>query len=69
MNIEVEKLRRTFDEYNSYEKEDRYGKKVLKHRPFFDGDEFFIGKVTPALHYTMGGLAVDENARVYCDKE
>jgi aspartate oxidase len=33
--------------------------------PIGNPAKWFVGVVTPAIHYTMGGIVVDENTRVY----
>uniref|UniRef100_A0A183EPB9 fumarate reductase (NADH) n=1 Tax=Gongylonema pulchrum TaxID=637853 RepID=A0A183EPB9_9BILA len=64
MNVTPSKLKETIDEYNVYARsekkgEDKFGKKVfpvaLEHPPFY------VAIITPAIHYTMGGLKIDKN--------
>uniref|UniRef100_A0A0G4GP76 Cytochrome b5 heme-binding domain-containing protein n=1 Tax=Chromera velia CCMP2878 TaxID=1169474 RepID=A0A0G4GP76_9ALVE len=46
---------------------DQFGKKTFPNAPSFGGSSsssFFAGTVTPALHYTQGGLLIDEDGRV-----
>uniref|UniRef100_A0A5S6PMC3 fumarate reductase (NADH) n=1 Tax=Brugia malayi TaxID=6279 RepID=A0A5S6PMC3_BRUMA len=68
MGIQSSKLKETLDEYNEYtklslSKEDKFGKKVfpvaLKHPPYY------VAVITPAIHYTMGGIKIDKDAAVY----
>ncbi|VDM20707.1 unnamed protein product [Wuchereria bancrofti] len=68
MGIQSSKLKKTLDEYNEYtnlslSKEDKFGKKVfpvaLKHPPYY------VAVITPAIHYTMGGIKIDKDAVVY----
>ena len=42
---------------------DQFGKQHFHNTPVSQGP-FYTGMVTPALHYSMGGLAVDHAARV-----
>ncbi len=64
--ISEEVLRATFSEYNeisSGNKEDPFGKSHgFSH---FDEDSAIYGAlITPVVHYTMGGLAIDSRARI-----
>lgn len=43
---------------------DPYGKKFYNNMPVEDDDAFNVSLITPVIHYTMGGLKVDELARV-----
>jgi flavocytochrome c len=36
----------------------------LKYKVAEKGEFYYVGKVTPAVHYTMGGLKIDTSARV-----
>uniref|UniRef100_A0A1I7VQ82 fumarate reductase (NADH) n=2 Tax=Loa loa TaxID=7209 RepID=A0A1I7VQ82_LOALO len=68
MGIESSKLKATLDEYNKHahstlSKEDKFGKKIfpvaLEHPPYY------VAIITPAVHYTMGGIKIDKDAAVY----
>ncbi|CAG9535721.1 unnamed protein product [Cercopithifilaria johnstoni] len=68
MKIESSKLKATLDEYNEYahsisSKEDKFGKKIfpvaLEHLPYY------VAVITPAIHYTMGGIKINKDAAVY----
>ncbi|KAL3990920.1 flavocytochrome c family protein [Acanthocheilonema viteae] len=68
MKVESSKLKATLDEYNEHahstlSKDDKFGKKIfpiaLEHSPYY------VAVITPAIHYTMGGVKIDKNAAVY----
>lgn len=40
------------------------GKERFDNAPFFGEDEYYVGIVTPLLHYTMGGLRITPDAQV-----
>lgn len=58
-------LRKTFDDYNQSvrTKKDPFGKKFFQGEWKFD-DFFNVAIMTPVLHYTMGGLEIDQESRV-----
>uniref|UniRef100_A0A914HGJ1 fumarate reductase (NADH) n=1 Tax=Globodera rostochiensis TaxID=31243 RepID=A0A914HGJ1_GLORO len=68
----VEQLHKTFAEYNEYVEmsesdeqfRDPFGKKNFPFK-FDPGQQIFAAKVTPAIHYTMGGLQIDKKAVVF----
>jgi len=66
MGISVAKLEDTFKKYNvaANAKNDEYGKKFFDGAPFNVNDNFWVGVITPVLHYTMGGIKIDPEARV-----
>jgi hypothetical protein len=43
---------------------DPWGKKFFANMPIEENDDFHVSIITPVIHYTMGGLKVDEHARV-----
>jgi len=45
-------------------KTDEFEKKFFDGAPFNVSDHFWVGIITPVLHYTMGGLKIDTEARV-----
>ncbi|VDM93701.1 unnamed protein product, partial [Onchocerca ochengi] len=68
MKIKSSKLKATLDEYNEHAHstssgEDKFGKKIfpiaLEHPPYY------VAVITPAIHYTMGGIKIDKDAVVY----
>merc|ERR1719261_228892 len=65
MGIPVSNLKKTFDEYNQYAEDkkngkntDPFGKIFFTNAPFSIDDSFYVGWVTPVIHYTMGGLSI-----------
>jgi len=40
------------------------GKDRFDNAPFFGEDEYYVGIVTPLLHYTMGGIRISPDAQV-----
>lgn len=69
MGISAEKLKATIGEYwaGTMEGADAFGKTFFPNPPFadkLDDEEFLLGKVTPVLHYCMGGLSVDTRGQV-----
>uniref|UniRef100_A0A0G4I0V0 Cytochrome b5 heme-binding domain-containing protein n=1 Tax=Chromera velia CCMP2878 TaxID=1169474 RepID=A0A0G4I0V0_9ALVE len=67
MGVSPEKIQATFEDYNaiaSGQKKCPFGKKFFSNLPWKMDDFFHVAIVTPVLHYTMGGLHVDEHARV-----
>lgn len=65
IGCDLNNIEATFDEYSRgiSAGKDRFGKSVFPVR-FSETDRFHVGKVTPAVHYTMGGLKIDSEARV-----
>uniref|UniRef100_A0A915PI25 fumarate reductase (NADH) n=1 Tax=Setaria digitata TaxID=48799 RepID=A0A915PI25_9BILA len=68
MKVDSSKLRATVDEYNEYahltpSKEDKFGKKVFP--VTLDHPPYYVAVITPAIHYTMGGVKIDKDAAVY----
>jgi flavocytochrome c len=65
--IPLSKLQNTFAEYDrvaaANESVDAFGKKYFHNTPLSIGP-FYAGVVTPALHYSMGGLAINAEANV-----
>ncbi|KAI3636739.1 hypothetical protein MIR68_005006 [Amoeboaphelidium protococcarum] len=66
MNVSVSKLKETFDKYNEVAKngKDPYGKKYFHNVPFKVDDFFHVAIVTQVLHFTMGGLQIDDKSQV-----
>lgn len=56
----------TFASYNEFArtKKDPFGKKFFHNLPFVPEDSFWVAIVTPVLHFTMGGVQIDEASRV-----
>ena len=59
-------LAKTFSDYSAGAKanKDPFGKKFFHHADFKMDDIFHVAIMTPVLHYTMGGLEIDPEARV-----
>ncbi|KAJ3172299.1 hypothetical protein HK101_011166 [Irineochytrium annulatum] len=59
-------LKETFEKYNSIasSKNCPFGKKFFHNTPFDINDSFWVSVVTPVLHFTMGGVQIDEHSRV-----
>lgn len=67
MGVDVKVLEKTFSEYNDYasgKKKDPFGKKFFQNHPFDVKDEFHVALMEPVLHFTMGGVEIDDQARV-----
>lgn len=64
--IKPEVLKKTFDDYNivSESQKDPFGKKFFSGGKWTMKDYFNVALMTPVLHYTMGGLAIDDESRV-----
>jgi succinate dehydrogenase/fumarate reductase flavoprotein subunit len=60
-------LQKTFDEYNLIadgKKKDPWNKRFFHNMPFDVNDEFHVAVMEPVLHFTMGGIEIDEHAQV-----
>ena len=68
MGVPARRLRDEVAVYNAdaMRGADDFGKTVFNHAPWPTRDDgpYFAGKVTPAVHYTMGGVAADVKGRV-----
>lgn len=64
--IDAAELEKTVEKYNQYAKDgkDLEFNKRGKLTPFEAKGPFYIMKAVPAVHHTMGGIKIDENARV-----
>jgi len=70
MGIETSKLESVFKDYNDYasgKKKDPHGKKFFQNYPFEVNDEFHVALMEPVLHFTMGGVEIDDQARILID--
>jgi len=66
LEMPIETLENTLNKYNEASKgeaQDEFGKKVFG-TSFDMSEEVFVLMVTPSIHYTMGGLSIDQNARI-----
>ena len=43
---------------------DAHGKSLFRHAPVAADGVFYVGRIVPVLHYTMGGLRMDTEGRV-----
>jgi flavocytochrome c len=71
MGIPTAQLQASFDEYNaaaSGKTQDKFGKKYFDSAPYNVTDSFHGAIITPVVHYTMGGLNIDEKARCILQK-
>jgi succinate dehydrogenase/fumarate reductase flavoprotein subunit len=59
-------LEKTFATYNEISKTKKcpFGKKFFANGPWSSDDSFWVAEVTPVLHFTMGGIQIDEHSRV-----
>ena len=59
-------LRATLEEYNAnaVDGRDVFNKTFFANVPFDLSGPFYAGRVTPVVHYTMGGVKVDSEGRV-----
>ncbi|KAI1949842.1 Osmotic growth protein [Ophidiomyces ophidiicola] len=61
-------LKRTFDDYNQIadgKKKDPFGKKFFHNLPFSIDDTFHVAVMEPVLHFTMGGIEINDKAQVF----
>ncbi len=62
-----EKLDKTFKTYNDIaagEKKDPYGKKFFHNLPLDVNDTFHVALMEPVLHFTMGGIEINDQSQV-----
>ncbi|CAL5867269.1 uncharacterized protein PFLUO_LOCUS1484 [Penicillium psychrofluorescens] len=60
-------LKKTFDDYNLIadgKKKDPWNKRFFHNLPFTIDDEFHVALMEPVLHFTMGGIEINEHAQV-----
>lgn len=60
-------LQRTFLDYNDIadgKKKDPFGKKFFHNLPFDISDNFHVAVMEPVLHFTMGGIEINDKAQV-----
>ena len=56
------------DAYPSGKSWDKFGKKFFHNLPLAMDDSFHVAFITPVIHYCMGGLKIDTEARVLSKK-
>lgn len=66
MGIQQEKLAETFRSYNVI-RPDPFGRKFFSNLPYEMNDEYHVAIVTPVVHYTMGGVGVNDRAQILRD--
>jgi len=62
-----EKLQSVFQDYNDIaagKKKDPYGKKFFHNVPFDIKDDFHVALMEPVLHFTMGGIEINDKSEV-----
>ncbi|KAL4916648.1 FAD binding domain-containing protein [Aspergillus aurantiobrunneus] len=60
-------LQKTFDDYNAIaegKKKDPWNKRFFHNLPFNVNDDFHVAVMEPVLHFTMGGIEINEHAEV-----
>lgn len=64
-SLNYEEISKTLDEYNKNadEKKDKFGKKSFPYK-FDINENIYAGIITPSLHYTMGGLKINNETKV-----
>ncbi|PNS20881.1 hypothetical protein CAC42_2812 [Sphaceloma murrayae] len=58
-------LKKTFDDYNAIadgKQKDPFGKKFFHNLPFSIDDTFHVALMEPVLHFTMGGIEINDKA-------
>ncbi|KAL5038776.1 Osmotic growth protein [Batrachochytrium dendrobatidis] len=62
----LKNLESTFSTYNNIAKtkNDPFGKKFFHNTPFVMDDEYWVAVVCPVLHFTMGGVQIDDQSKV-----
>ncbi|VUC27062.1 unnamed protein product [Clonostachys rosea] len=63
----VDHLRSTFDSYNAMaggKQKDPWGKRFFHNVPFNTDDTFHVSLMEPVLHFTMGGVEINDKAQV-----
>jgi len=72
LGVEPGRLRETLGSYNAAAKagRDGFNRTVFPaHVPVEEAEDFYVGKITPVIHYTMGGIAIDADARVLAEED
>lgn len=66
MGCGAEALQKTFDTYNKIaegKEKDPWGKKYFHNFPFNLDDTFHVAEMEPVLHFTMGGIEINDQAQ------
>ncbi|CAB3403330.1 unnamed protein product [Caenorhabditis bovis] len=67
LGVDPKVIRNELDDYKDHfdgKSADRFGKTVFPVSPIVADETIYAAIVTPAIHYTMGGLRIDGNAQV-----
>lgn len=67
MGISKEELQKNFTEYNETAEgkiKDPWGKKYYHNMPVNADDTFHVAQMEPVLHFTMGGIEINDKAQV-----
>lgn len=66
MGISADHLKSSFDKYNEHAKNKScpFGKKYFFNVPLFMDDYCHVAIITPVIHYCLGGVKVDTDARI-----
>jgi flavocytochrome c len=67
MGCSEQALQKTFQEYNEIaagKRKDPWGKKFFHNMPFDISDTFHVSIMEPVLHFTMGGIEINDQAQV-----
>ncbi len=60
-------LQETYSKYNNIadgKEKDPYGKKFFQNGPVNVDDTFYVAVMEPVLHFTMGGIEIDDKAQI-----
>jgi len=70
MGVSPEVLTETFEQYNesARKNKDPFGLKFFAAAPININQDFHVATVTPVVHYTMGGLLINDKAEVLYSK-
>lgn len=66
IGVSEDKLQSTFSDYNDIadgKKKDPEGKKFFHNLPFNVDDTFHVAQMEPVLHFTMGGIEINDKAQ------
>jgi len=67
MGIPSSELKKTFDDYNQIaagKVKDPWGKKYFHNVPITMDQDFHVAQMAPVLHYTMGGVDINDQANI-----
>jgi flavocytochrome c len=67
IGVSPKELQAEFQSYNDIadgKKKDEWNKKFFHNMPFDVSDTFYVAQMEPVLHFTMGGIEIDDQSRV-----